>query len=88
MSFSFSSSGQTIEVTTDKVENDLYLPDAIKEYLKQGIDALATRYGPEAEEKGEEVLVNASAHGHLFNGEAGWSDVTTANINVSRHVAQ
>lgn len=76
MSFSFTSAGPAFEVE-DKIREDKYLPDPIKDYLVMGVAALAARYG-------DDVDVVASASGHLHTGEEGNYDVTSATINVCK----
>lgn len=77
MSFSFSCS-EDADTAVTKIDDDKQLPQPVKDYLKAGIDALKKRY-----EDGK-FNVSVSASGHLFNGEEGWSEVTSVSASVSK----
>lgn len=76
MSFSFSRSGSAKEIKHD-LELDQQVPEAIKTYVTEGVDALVKQFG-------EEQGMVASAFGHLHTGEAGNADQTTATITIKR----
>ena len=79
MSWSVSVSAPASEAVV-KIADDTTLPPPIREYITDGIEALAKQYG-------KDVVVAVSGQGHLHTGEAGNYDVTSASINVYRQTA-
>lgn len=76
MSWSINAVGTADEVA-EQVDKNEHVPDPIKDYIGDGIEALRKRWG-------EDVSIALSGSGHLHNGEEGNWDSTTANINVSK----
>lgn len=76
MSWSINAEGTKVEVM--KATDDTYgVPKGIKEYVGAGIDALVKRYG-------EDVKISINGSGHLFTGEEGNHDQTTAHLTVKK----
>jgi hypothetical protein len=59
----------------EKVADTYGAPNGIIDYIHAGIDALV-------QANGEDVLVNVNGSGHLFTGEEGNYNVTSAAIEV------
>lgn len=76
MSFSFTKSAEAPEALI-AVHTDTMLPECIKEYLVRGINALQQRYD-------DNVKLDVSAYGHLFNGQEGYCETTDARLSVQK----
>lgn len=73
--------GLPADEAMQKIGDDQYIPEAIKEYIGDGVDALRLHYG-------EDVCVTISGSGHLHTGEDGNWDSTTANLTVAKAEAK
>lgn len=79
MSFSFYRTNMPAEEAKEAISHDLQLPHPIKSFLRDGVFNLQRRFG-------KDVPVTITCSGHLFTGEEGNYDVTSATINVQRGV--
>lgn len=77
MSFSKTMSGNTADEIKSAFAEDVRIPEPIREYVSNGIDALVSQYGPD-------VKIDVVASGHLHNGDAGNDETTSATIVVSK----
>lgn len=69
--------GSTVQAARDAVNADPHAPQAMKQYVMAGIQALAQRHG-------EDALVDVTAHGHVVTSPDSY-EVTSATIVVQRH---
>jgi len=77
MSWSFNKNNVTANEVLSEIEKvtDTQFPPSIRSYVRDGIQSLQNQYG-------NDVKVSVNASGHLFTGESGNDETTTANISI------
>jgi hypothetical protein len=79
MSWSISREGDETEVA-EAIAHDQQVPSGIKDIMLEGVEALTKRYGTG-------LKIRVTGHGHTFNGEHGWHDITSGTFEVKQVIS-